>query len=65
MIATVLYAIGLVLAVEGLVLALAPSRLENIIEMLNSLSHDTRRIAGLLGIGCAILLIWFAKSLGA
>lgn len=65
MIATVVLAIGLVLVVEGLVFALAPSRLEELLEMLSRLPVETRRIIGLGSLAVGVLVVWLAKSIGA
>lgn len=63
--ATILLAIGLVLCVEGLVFALAPSRLEELMDALRNIPVDTRRLIGLGALGIGVVLIWLAKSLGA
>jgi hypothetical protein len=65
MIAAVLLAIGLVLCVEGLVFALAPSRLEDLIKALAEIPAETRRMIGLGALAFGVALIWVAKSLGA
>ncbi|MBT4234573.1 MAG: DUF2065 domain-containing protein, partial [Marinovum sp.] len=46
MIAVALLAIGLVLIVEGLVYALAPSLIEQVLEILRSLPEPSRRQMG-------------------
>ena len=63
--AWILLAIGLVLCVEGLVFALAPSRLEEILETLRNISPDSRRLIGLGALAIGVALIWIAKALGA
>ncbi|MCP3969241.1 MAG: DUF2065 domain-containing protein [Rhodobacteraceae bacterium] len=62
---TILLAVGLVLCVEGLVFALAPSRLEDIMEILRQIPPETRRMIGLLALGLGVVLVWAAKLLGA
>ena len=62
--AWILLAIGLVLCVEGLVFALAPSRLEEILETLRNISPDSRRLIGLGAVAIGVALIWIAKALG-
>ena len=56
----VLLAIGLVLAVEGLVLALAPRRMEDALRLILALSEDRRRGIGLLALAIGVLLIWLS-----
>jgi hypothetical protein len=62
---TILLAIGLVLVVEGLVFALAPSRLEQLLDVIRQMPVETRRLIGLTALAVGVLLIWLAKSLGA
>lgn len=61
MISTILLAIGLVLAVEGLVFALAPSRLEEVLKMLLNMPLDQRRMIGLVALGAGVGLVWLSK----
>lgn len=61
----VLLAIGLVLVVEGLVFALAPSRLEEALDLLRRMSPEARRLLGLGAVATGVLLIWLAQSLAA
>ena len=65
MIAVTLLAIGLVLIVEGLVYALAPSLIEDLLDMLRTLPLETRRMMGLAALAAGVALVWLAKSLGA
>ena len=65
MIAVTLLAIGLVLIVEGLVYALAPSLIEDLLDMLRALPLETRRMMGLAALAAGGALVWLAKSLGA
>lgn len=58
-------AIGLVFVFEGLVLALAPSRMEQALEWLASLPRDRRRMLGLAGVAAGVALVWLALHLGA
>ncbi|TCP63116.1 hypothetical protein EV663_101383 [Rhodovulum bhavnagarense] len=61
----VILAFGLVLVVEGLVFALAPSRLDDIVEMIRQIPPDTRRLLGLTAVALGTMLVWLARSLGA
>lgn len=62
--ATFLIALGLVLILEGLVFALAPDRVEEILRMLASLPQETRRLIGLLALTAGGILITLAAFLG-
>ena len=59
-----LLALGLVAIVEGLVLALAPSRLEQVLALLQQLSRDQRRFAGLASVAVGVGLIALARWAG-
>ena len=61
----ILLALGLVLVVEGLALALAPSRIEDALRLLVALGRDRRRMLGLGGLALGIVLIWIARLLAA
>lgn len=63
--ATALFALGLVLVVEGLAWALAPSAIEGMLEALRRLGLDQRRLVGLAAVALGVALIWIARSLGA
>ncbi len=65
MIGTALLALGLVLIVEGLVYALAPSLVEQMLEALRQMPPEARRILGGLAILSGFVLVWLAKMLGA
>ncbi len=60
--ATLLTAVGFVLVFEGLVFALAPSRLDDLVEMLRSIPIDKRRGIGLTAVALGVLLLWVARS---
>ena len=55
-----LTAIGLVLMIEGLVYALAPSLVERMLEALASMSLETRRTLGLLTAVTGVTILWIA-----
>lgn len=59
-----LTAIGFVLVVEGLVLALAPKRLEDVVAFLAALPIDTRRALGLGALAFGVALLWLSRSFG-
>ena len=62
MIDDLLLGLGLVAIVEGLALALAPSRLRDILEALDRIGVDARRIIGLVVITLGLALVWLARG---
>ena len=60
----VLLGIGLVLAFEGLVFALLPNRLEELIKVISEMPIETRRAFGLGAVAIGVLLVWVARALG-
>ncbi|MCH2250803.1 MAG: DUF2065 family protein [Cognatishimia sp.] len=64
MIETILLALGLVLILEGLVYALAPSLIEELLKALQSLSIAQRRQIGILVLALGAVLIVMARQLG-
>jgi len=64
-IATLGLAFGLVLIVEGLVYALAPSLVEDLLTALRALPLARRRQVGLAALALGVLLVWVADALGA
>lgn len=58
----ILLALGLVLVVEGLALALAPSRMEDVLRLIASLTPDQRRMIGLAALGIGVALVWLARG---
>jgi uncharacterized protein len=65
LIATIFLALGLVLVVEGLAFALAPSRIDDALELLRRVPPETRRFLGLGALALGVVLVWIARSLGA
>ena len=62
---TALLALGLVLVVEGLAYALAPSSIEAMLEALRRLPLHSRRLIGIGALSIGTALIWIARALGA
>lgn len=65
MLETALLALGLVLIVEGLAYALAPSLIEAMLVALRQIPEAARRTLGLLALVAGLALVWLAKQLGA
>ena len=59
-----LLGLGLVLMIEGLVYALAPSVVEDLLEALRQLPIDQRRIVGFLALALGVVLVLGAVALG-
>ncbi|MCI2392938.1 DUF2065 domain-containing protein [Aliiroseovarius sediminis] len=58
----VLLGIGLVLVIEGLVFALAPSRLDDLVAMMAAMSRDQRRAVGLVAVTLGVVLVWLSQA---
>lgn len=58
MITDILFGLGFVAIVEGLVLALAPSRLEQVLEILRQIGHERTRNLGLAIATGGVVLVW-------
>jgi uncharacterized protein YjeT (DUF2065 family) len=57
--------LGMVLVIEGLVFALAPSRLDDLLRLMNQIPLETRRLIGLAAVAVGAVLISWALSAGA
>ncbi|MDR5652508.1 DUF2065 domain-containing protein [Ruixingdingia sedimenti] len=55
-------AIGLVLVIEGLAFALAPSRLEDVVAVIARMPRDRRRAIGLAMLAAGVVLVWLARG---
>jgi uncharacterized protein YjeT (DUF2065 family) len=64
MISLALTGLGLVLLIEGLVYALAPSLIEDMLAALRSLGLPERRIVGLAVLASGAALLWLAALMG-
>ena len=62
MIHDVLLGLGLMAVIEGLVLALAPLRFEDIIKAMAKMSRDQRRNLGVVVMALGVILVWVAKN---
>lgn len=57
----ILTGIGMVLVIEGLVYALAPSLVERLLEALREMPLEARRNLGLATLVTGIILLWLAN----
>ncbi|MGP6086620.1 DUF2065 domain-containing protein [Antarctobacter jejuensis] len=58
----IILGIGMVLVIEGLVYALAPSLVERLLEALRILPLEQRRMIGLLSVVSGVAVLWIAKG---
>jgi uncharacterized protein YjeT (DUF2065 family) len=58
----ILLAFGLVMVVEGLVFALAPQRLDELVKLISEIPLETRRMLGLACVAGGVVLVWLAKG---
>lgn len=63
--AEALLALGLVLVAEGLLYALAPQLVEQMLEALRQLDLSARRLLGIGVLGFGVVLVWLARLWGA
>ena len=61
MFADIVTILGCVAVLEGLVLALAPSRFEDLVNWLSRLDIFARRQIGLVIVATGVILVWVAK----
>ena len=61
----VLLGLGLVFVIEGLALALAPSRIRQALDFLATLPPDRARLIGLAALAAGTALVWLARQLMA
>ena len=59
----VLTGLGLVLVIEGLVYALAPQLVERLLEALQAMPAETRRLMGLTALASGMAVVWIARTL--
>ena len=53
---------ALVLVIEGLVYALAPSLVERLLEALREMPIEARRTLGMLTLVTGLIVLWFAQG---
>lgn len=55
-------AVGLVLALEGTLYALAPGRMKNVMRSALDMPEQTLRIAGLVALGLGVIIVWAIRG---
>lgn len=56
-----LMALGLVFVIEGLLYALVPGHLKNMMKAMESVPDDSLRIGGLVALGFGVFMVWVVK----
>lgn len=62
MISSFLTALGLVFVIEGLLYALAPSRLRAMMQMMQQLSDEQLRMGGLAAMAAGVAIVWLVRA---
>jgi uncharacterized protein YjeT (DUF2065 family) len=62
LIETVIQGIALVLIIEGLAYALAPSLIERMLEAMRDMPLDMRRLIGVSAIAAGITMLWILQA---
>ena len=62
MISGLLTALGLVFVIEGLLYALAPSRLRAMMQMMQQLSDDQLRMGGVAAMAAGVAIVWLVRA---
>jgi uncharacterized protein len=57
-----LTALALVLVIEGLVLAILPHRLRQIVAMLEAMPPETLRLGGLVAAALGVFFVWLLRG---
>ena len=55
-------AIGLLLFIEGMLYALFPSKMKNVLQMVEKLQTNQLRIGGLIFALIGFAIVWFSKN---
>ena len=58
----IITAVGLLFFIEGLFLAIFPSRIKNMLEIIKNTSENKLRSFGLFFLTIGFLIIWYIKS---
>ena len=55
-------AIGLLLFIEGLIVALFPSKIKNMLKLIETTPENKLRISGVFFLIIGFIIVWYAKS---
>ncbi|MCB1353750.1 MAG: DUF2065 domain-containing protein [Rhodobacteraceae bacterium] len=62
MIRDLLFGLGMVAIVEGLVLAVAPVRLQELLAVLARMNPEQRRALGLAAVASGVAVVWLVRG---
>ena len=57
-----LMALGLVFVIEGLLYALVPGHLKNMMKAMEGVADDALRVGGLAAVGFGVFIVWMVKA---
>jgi len=57
-----LMALGLVFVIEGLLYALVPGHLKNMMKAMENIGDDVLRMGGLAAVGFGVFMVWMVKA---
>ena len=55
-------AIGLIFFIEGLIIAIFPSRIKNMLELIKNIPDNKLRLLGSIFLILGFLIIWYVKN---
>lgn len=64
MIPSLLQSLGLVFVIEGLIYAVAPGAMRQMMATLPKLSNEQLRLSGAMAIAIGVAVVWLAKTVG-
>ena len=59
---SLLMAVGLVFVIEGLLYALVPGHLKNMMLAMESVPEETLRIGGMAAVGFGVFIVWLVQK---
>ncbi len=59
---SLLLALGLVFVIEGLLYALVPGHLKNMMRAMEKVPEETLRIGGMVAVGIGVFIVWIVRS---
>ena len=57
----IITALGLLLFIEGLAFAIFPSRIKNMLKMIENIPNNKLRLTGILFLSIGFIIIWYIR----